>query len=345
MITQSLELILESLKKGEPVGLPTETVYGLAAPINSKDSLLKIFEYKKRPYFDPLIVHVNNLEQATEMFKDPFEKWETDLLNYFWPGPLTYIKKKSTVVSDLITANEDTVAVRIPNHPLFLEVLNQFKTPLAAPSANLFGKISPTCAQHVEEDFSYLKILEGGVTDIGIESTILKKISSHKVQILRPGHFDSQTLSNFLKPYGVELTLLQSHSSQSVASLQQSPGLLEDHYQPTKKLIFINSDLDKNILNSLFSELGLSNQNIYNISLPDNPYECARVLYSRLRPELNETPTVSHLLLKLDSSLSQEPLWAGVINRLRKASTHCSYTSLLTGEPQRKGFFKNVSSS
>lgn len=173
MATVDLSTAVQKLKANQVVALPTETVYGLAASIDSPEALKLIFSTKRRPFFDPLIVHVKNLEQALELAHwDPVSQF---LAQTFWPGPLSLVLPKKSSVHDLISAGHSTVALRHPNHSLFCRVIEQCGHPLAAPSANGFGRISPTTAQHVNDEFANrVPVLDGGPCPQGIESTIIE---------------------------------------------------------------------------------------------------------------------------------------------------------------------------
>lgn len=174
MITNNIDLVVNALKQGDCVGLPTETVYGLGANAFDKKAVEKIFSIKGRPKKNPLILHTHSMDEIKKMVKkiSPLAK---TLANFYWPGPLTILFDKSELVSDIITAGSSKVAIRIPNHPLFLEVLKSVDFPIAAPSANPYQRISPTSAQQVEEYFGdqLPYILEGGKADCGLESTIV----------------------------------------------------------------------------------------------------------------------------------------------------------------------------
>ncbi|MBU3715280.1 MAG: threonylcarbamoyl-AMP synthase, partial [Ferruginibacter sp.] len=174
MITTNIELATEYLRKGEVIGFPTETVYGLAGNIFNTRAIGKIFSIKKRPSYNPLIVHIGNIDFLNEIVQEVPEKAKL-LSEKFWPGPITLLLKKKDIVPKTVTAGKDTVAVRIPNHALALELLNQLDFPLAAPSANPFKSISPTRAIHVENYFKEKVplILDGGACKKGIESTIV----------------------------------------------------------------------------------------------------------------------------------------------------------------------------
>ena len=213
------------LRSGEIVALPTETVYGLAADALNPDAVRKIFEAKGRPFLDPLIVHVADLD-ALARIAIPDERLAK--ITNFWPGPLTVVLPRKPCVPDLVTAGKDTVAVRIPAHPLFREVLRLSALPLAAPSANPFGYISPTTAEHVRVSLSGRCpwIVDGGPCTHGIESTIIDLSQPNRTRLLRPGPISREQLEAVLGT--VEVV---NHSSASDAA-QDAPGMLERHYSP-----------------------------------------------------------------------------------------------------------------
>src|SRR5256714_8712920 len=176
---------VELLRQGEIVALPTETVYGLAADALNPDAVAKIFEAKERPRFDPLIVHLPNRKALDEIaiVESPIA---SQLIEKFWPGPLTIIFRKCDVVPDIVTAALETVAVRMSAHPVFCEIASALNRPLAAPSANRFGRVSPTTGQHVldELDGRIPLIVDGGATEYGIESTIVRIVDG-VIEVLR----------------------------------------------------------------------------------------------------------------------------------------------------------------
>ena len=175
------------IQEGGLVAFPTETVYGLGADALNPLAVAQIFEVKKRPQFDPLIVHVADMRQA-EILVLKFPEKAMKLIGRFWPGPLTLVLPKSPLVPDIVTSSLPTVAIRVPNHPLALELIRESGRPLAAPSANLFGQVSPTTAEHVRRSFGNKvgMILDGGSCSIGVESTVISFIDKEPV-LLRPG--------------------------------------------------------------------------------------------------------------------------------------------------------------
>lgn len=223
--------------------MPTETVYGLASKIDDLESLKKIFLYKKRPFFDPLIVHIYDQKQLKELshFESPIIH---DLVTKFWPGPLTLVLPKRNTVSDLVTSGLDSVGIRMPNHPLALELLKSVGVPLAAPSANLFGQTSPTTAQHVEHDFPKLKILDGGPCNIGIESTVLKVQPDENdvvsLSILRKGVITESAINLALK------NSVTTFRWDTQVDKKHSPGHMKHHYMPKTPIVFFDHPIDIN---------------------------------------------------------------------------------------------------
>ncbi len=216
------------LREGEVVALPTETVYGLAADALNPAAVAKIFEAKQRPRFDPLIVHLPKRETLDEIaiVESPIA---SQLIEKFWPGPLTIIFRKRDVVPDIVTAGLETVAVRRSAHPVFREVVSAVNRPLAAPSANRFRHVSPTTAQHVldELDGRIPLIVDGGATEHGIESTIVR-IMDGVIEVLRWGPITHE----MLHPFG------EVRERTSISTII-APGQLPTHYAPKTRLIMV----------------------------------------------------------------------------------------------------------
>ncbi len=219
------------LEQGHVIGIPTETVYGLAGNALNPDAVLEIFRVKNRPAFDPLIVHTDSLDKLTRYVRDVPET-ARKLAETFWPGPLTLLLPKQAIVPDLVTSGLDTVAVRIPNHPLTLSLLRLLDFPLAAPSANPFGYISPTTAQHVADQLGdrIPYVLDGGPCDIGIESTIIGFPDGELPTVYRLGGMALEQIEAIIGPVA-----LRSHST----SNPQAPGMLSSHYAPRKPFILL----------------------------------------------------------------------------------------------------------
>lgn len=228
----TLEQAIEIIKRGEIVAIPTETVYGLAADAKNAIAVLKTFEKKGRPADNPLIVHISELDQLTDLASDIPDEVYT-LANRFWPGPLTIVLKRDQAVLDVITAALDTVAVRMPDHPLTLELIHS-TGPVTAPSANKSGKPSPTKPAHLEQDYgSDLPYLDGGECSIGIESTVLD-LTQKPFSVLRPGAISSDEISAAL---GVEIIETENKSSQT----KRSPGTRYTHYKPEAEVHWMKS--------------------------------------------------------------------------------------------------------
>ncbi len=215
----------ELLRSGDIVALPTETVYGLAANALNEAAVRKVFEAKGRPFLDPLIVHVPDLDALAGV---AVPDARLSKLAAFWPGPLTVILPRRECIPDLVTAGKSTVAVRIPAHPLFREVLRLSGRPLAAPSANPFGYVSPTTADHVRDSLGGRCpwIVDGGPCAHGVESSIVDLTQPDRVRLLRPGPISLERLQAALGP----IEVVTRATSQDAA--QDAPGMLERHYSP-----------------------------------------------------------------------------------------------------------------
>jgi len=282
VITTDLELVINSLKRGEIVSIPTETVYGLAGNALKEESVDLIFNLKKRPAFNPLIVHipdVNFLDRVAENIPDPAKL----LANHFWPGPLTLILKKKASIPNRVTAGKDTVAVRVPNHPLTLELLKKLPFPLAAPSANPFGSISPTLAIHVYKYFGdkIPFILDGGSCKSGLESTIIGFENETPV-LYRHGALALEKIKEVIGPVK---ELIKNDQN------PQAPGMLSKHYAPQTETIRSENMLEtianfpnKKIGVLSFQKIELSEEITHQEILSEKGHleEAARNLYAAL---------------------------------------------------------------
>jgi L-threonylcarbamoyladenylate synthase len=230
-IATNLQDALSLLNEGKLVAIPTETVYGLAANALDADAVIHIFETKNRPHFDPLIVHVGGMEQV-DVVASHIPEIAYQLMEKLWPGPLTIVLKKHERVPHIVTSGLDTVGVRMPDHKLTLDLLRSLEFPLAAPSANPFGYISPTSAQHVIEQLENRipYILDGGECAVGVESTIIDCSGNHPT-ILRLGGTSVETIEEIIGP-----VLVNAISTSS----PQAPGMLHSHYAPRKRLLVGN---------------------------------------------------------------------------------------------------------
>jgi L-threonylcarbamoyladenylate synthase len=195
---QNIAKAAQIIKDGGIVAFPTETVYGLGADVFNTKAIEKIFNIKERPFFDPLIVHISEIKQLELLVKKVDER-VLKLAEKFWPGPLTIVTEKNKNVPDLVTANLPTVAVRMPNHRAALQLIQQAGTPIAAPSANKFGMLSPTNARHVLKQLKNIDfIIDDGNTEVGIESTVIS-LNKEGFKLLRPGVISQQDLSTIIK--------------------------------------------------------------------------------------------------------------------------------------------------
>jgi L-threonylcarbamoyladenylate synthase len=226
----------ELLRSGGLVAFPTETVYGLGANALDARAVARVFDAKGRPTFDPLIVHIVDrawLPRLAAEFPDAARR----LADQFWPGPLTLVVKKKDLVPDLVTAGLDTVALRVPDHPVAQTLLRMADVPVAAPSANLFGRVSPTTAEHVREQLGDRVdlILDGGPCRVGIESTVLD-LSGDRPRLLRPGGVTLEDIESVVGSVDVP-----SPTDHPIVAAMPSPGLLPQHYAPRTPLIVIES--------------------------------------------------------------------------------------------------------
>lgn len=314
-ITNDIDMIINQLLSGNVAALPTETVYGLAADATNSEAVEKIFKIKKRPINHPLIMHVAPDWNLTEWI-ETIPEYANNLMKAFWPGPLTFVfrLKKEANISRLVTGNQHTIAIRSPAHPLTLEILNKLNRPLVAPSANPFGKVSPTEAQHVMQDFPdhAFFILEGGYCDVGIESTILNCVDKDSCHILRPGTISQSDIQGFCD-------VLQCTE---VTSTMRVSGNLKSHYQPKKPLYYVNSE-DLAYLQENLS--WLDQVDVLSFSLPldkmaasycfsTNPKTAAKEFYRQLR---NADRSNNHLILI--ELPPRKPEWSALTERIKKA--------------------------
>lgn len=302
------------LKEGQLVAIPTETVYGLAANALNEKAVLSIFEAKNRPQFDPLIVHVANLSAV-----DQYAVWDDQRLKQlaarFWPGPLTILLPKKSKVPDIVTSGLSRVALRVPDHPLTLQLLNMIDFPLAAPSANPFGYVSPTKPEHVQmqlgDKVSY--ILDGGTCGVGIESTIVG-IEDGEVCVYRLGGLSIEEIEACTGKVSIRL---------NVSSNPAAPGQLKNHYAPRKPLYIGNAEelalkfSDRKIVALVFgsSELKLRNGVVKNLSPRGSDKEAAVNLFSFLREA-----DASDAEVIIAQFIPESGLGAAINDRLKRAS-------------------------
>ncbi len=229
----SVERAVEILEDGGIVGMPTETVYGLAANALSAKAIAKVFEAKKRPWFDPLIVHIPSVEFLSQLVTTVPPAAEV-LAKAFWPGPLTLVLPKKDNIPDLVTAGMSTVAVRVPAHPVAQELLRACKFPLAAPSANLFGRVSPTTSFDVLDQLEGRidGCVEGGECEVGVESTIVD-LSGPQARLLRPGGIAREDIEALIGPLATSSTPMGENGE-----AMSAPGTCKRHYSPDTPIQF-----------------------------------------------------------------------------------------------------------
>lgn len=300
------------LRRGGLVAFPTETVYGLGADAGSAQAVSKLYNVKGRPVEHPVIVHFASADEAFRWAREVPDGARA-LANRFWPGPLTLIVKRSALAQDFVTGGQDNVGLRVPSHPVAHELLAAFGKGVAAPSANRFGHVSPTTAAHVREDLGkdVDLVLEGGPSEVGIESTIVD-FSSGSPVLLRPGRIAKAELEEVLK----------SNVEDRRGESPRHSGGLERHYAPrTPARLVPTHELDKEIakLGDKLAVLAFSRPDErvdYWLRMPREPRAYAQRLYAALR-ELDSAGCEAILI----ESPPDAPEWAAVLDRLRRACT------------------------
>ena len=306
---------VEVLRAGGLVGLPTETVYGLGADASNDLAVRRIFAVKGRPSTHPLIVHVASVEHARTWALELTAAGE-QLARAFWPGPLTLIVKRSARASDAVTGGQDTVGLRVPSHPLALELLRLFDGGVAAPSANRFGKVSPTTAAHVKSELGAEVdlILDGGPSQVGVESTIVD-VTCDPPRLLRPGGISREAIEGVLG----RALVLATHATDV-----RAPGMLDSHYAPRAGLWLV-------LAGEVFAEAKTRSERgarvvviapadtrlptgIQLLAVPPDEAGFARVLYAHLR----EADALGDLILAVPPPASG--LGLAVRDRLQRAS-------------------------
>ncbi|WP_263375055.1 L-threonylcarbamoyladenylate synthase [Granulicella aggregans] len=251
-----IERAAEVLRGGGTVAFPTETVYGLGANALDATAIAKIFTAKERPEWDPLIVHVSDREMMARVAEVPeeFSARVGTLIEAFWPGPLTLLLPRTSAVPDAVTAGRPLVGVRMPGHPVAMELIRLAGVPVAAPSANRFGRTSPTTAGHVLEDLDGRidAVLDGGATRVGIESTVLDVLKTPMV-VYRPG---AVTAAMIFDATGVEVELFRAAASvDSVPESLPSPGVGLRHYAPRARLVLVSVEASGDVTHSLHAAI------------------------------------------------------------------------------------------
>lgn len=301
----------ELLKQGEIVSFPTETVYGLGADAWNPSAIQKVFEVKRRPADNPLIVHVAS-KPMIEQFAREISPDARELMNAFWPGPLTLIFPKKPGVLDLVTAGLDTVALRWPSHPVSQELIYRV-APLVAPSANLSGHPSPTIAQHVIEDFGEdFPVIDGGSTQIGLESTVLD-LTTEPFTIHRPGFIDKEKIEQVLKKK-VSISD-ERHSPESEPA--KSPGTKYSHYAPSAEVRWLDPEEKPDREDTLYLLHGreLSAESGHTLHYHGDFEQLARELYDRFR----EADHLGLASVAVEPIQGHEGIRKALINRIQKA--------------------------
>jgi L-threonylcarbamoyladenylate synthase len=314
---KELQLAVEALRAGELVAFPTETVYGLGGNANNPDAVRKIFALKGRPATHPLIVHIDHPRYLQRWVRDmPPEAQK--LADAFWPGPLTLVVKRAPAVHDVITGGQDTVAIRVPSHPVAQQLLNAFGGGIAAPSANRFGHVSPTRAEHVREEFGDQVpiILDGGECKVGLESTIVSCVDEVP-RLLRPGSISVSQLRSVVPT-------LQTASDSGAPRV---PGTMSRHYSPTtpvnvvpsKRLEHVATEMTENrekVAVLAMRPPAIANPYMTWINAGTRPEVYARQLYSNLR-----TLDKAQAKVILVEEVPEGERWDAVRDRLKRAAT------------------------
>jgi len=300
-----------ALKKGHLVSFPTETVYGLGADATNENAVKQIYEVKKRPTNHPLIVHISSLRQFP-IWAASIPDYVNELAKNFWPGPITFILKRSHLAKDFITGNQELVGVRIPKHPVALQLLGEFEKlggyGVVAPSANMFGSVSPTCAPDVLDDIGErLKkedfILDGGDCEIGIESTILL-CTEENIKILRYGNITRSQIENL-----VNIEILDQNADSNV----RVSGNLVKHYSPHAKIVLDQKPTHGDGLIALFQIP--TPEGVIRLAAPKDIKEFGQTLYRAMR--LGDKKKLSRIMI-ISPQINE--ISQPVIDRIKKAA-------------------------
>ncbi|RMG20890.1 MAG: threonylcarbamoyl-AMP synthase [Methanobacteriota archaeon] len=314
-----LQEAAELIRKGEIVAFPTETVYGLGADATNAKAIEKIFMAKERPSDNPLIVHVVGMDMLKKCVDD-LPEIAKQLIDKFWPGPLTLVLKRSEYISDMVTKGLDTVAIRSPNHPVAQALITLSQRPIAAPSANLSGRPSPTSASHVIEDLEgrIPLVIDGGATQVGVESTVISLVS-HPPTLLRPGGITKEQLLKIIPNLEVKV-------DRELERL--SPGTRYPHYAPRKELILLvgfekEEQVDKILLAEnqrivllCSNPLHSHDPEIHTVLLGKSLEEIQRNLFSNLR-NIDHLPVTKAYVEEVESHAEG----LAIMNRLKKAAS------------------------
>jgi L-threonylcarbamoyladenylate synthase len=295
----SIKDAADRIRSGEVVAFPTETVYGLGANAFDACAVGKIFALKGRPASSPLIVHVSSIEMARALVTEWPSRAE-ELARRHWPGPLTLVLPKAPAVPDIVTAELPTVGVRMPAHPVALELIETAGVPIAAPSANRFGGLSPTTAEHVRLAFGdAVEILDGGATEVGIESTVVS-VAGGKLTLLRPGMISLGEIEKAVTP---------------VDAAHPSPGMHPRHYSPRTPLLLVESPSDLPDRSGAYVWRETSGITARSLRMPADPARYAARLYSVLHElDREKWPWIAV------EAPPATPEWSAILDRLRRAA-------------------------
>jgi L-threonylcarbamoyladenylate synthase len=322
MSSPSIDEAVAVLHAGELVAFPTETVYGLGADASNQEAVKKIYAAKGRPRNHPLIVHVATVAQI-DAWAAEVPALARRLADRYWPGPLTLILKRASHVNDLVTGSQDTIALRVPSHPVAQALLSAFEGGIAAPSANRYGRVSATCAEHVRSEFgdAVRCVLDGGASDVGIESTIVD-VSGAVPALLRPGHITAHELED----------VLGRRLAPPDGTPPRAPGTLAKHYAPQTPLMVMEADLLLELAASMRRQgqrvavLARSARQppvsgVTWISAPLDPAGYAHDLYANLR--VLDRAGCSAILVE---QLPLGSAWAAIQDRLMRAAAGSAST-------------------
>ena len=304
---EEVQAAADELRRGGVVAIPTETVYGLAGAITDPAAIAQIFSLKERPFFDPLIVHIAERAWLPQVVREVPRAAEL-LMDRFWPGPLTIVLPRQIDLNPMITSGLDTVGVRLPSHPVALDLLRAVGVPLAAPSANKFGRTSPTTAAHVRAEWpgGEVTVVDGGASEVGVESTVVRvSAQGDVVEVLRPGGVSAESIADVLKAAGL------NGEVRRVAS-EASPGHLTHHYMPAVPLIVLKRE------HAAAAELdGFNGKRVALMQLSGDPTIAARELYSEMRRAAEGGAEV----IVCPAPEQRDGLWAAIWDRLSRAAT------------------------
>ena len=316
-IEKSFKKAQSILEEGGVIAIPTETVYGLAARVDRIEGIQKIFSIKGRPTSNPLIVHIYEYNQIVSLAAHwpPFAKVFSQK---FWPGPLTIIVQKKESLSMQVTGGLPTVALRMPSHPVARELLKRVGVPLAAPSANISTKTSPTCAEHVRKDLPHVFILEAEAAQFGLESTVIR-IDGEQIVLLRSGVITKEDLEEALRERGFFISIIEEENSHF------SPGTSLTHYQPDKPLFcFDVRDVPDARIDALLLQAGektlLSPKNAKEMKLHKDPFVTARMIYRDMHRFSEYKDTDFFFVIRTPNM--EGGVWEAIWDRLQKASTY-----------------------